>query len=56
MFQNLFRYEEQQEAERMEREKRTLIQDEALIEDLKKELKHFERMMRVFELTYLDMT
>lgn len=38
------------------KEKQNLVRNKALIEEMKQELKKFERMVRVFEMTYLDMT
>lgn len=36
--------------------KRELINNELILDQLKSHLKHFERMVRVFEMTYLDLT
>lgn len=32
-----------------------LVRDKAIVSEFKSHLKHFERMIRVFEMTYLDL-
>ena len=55
IFQNIISFGDDQDEINKQKEKQNLVRNKALIDELKQELKNFERMIRVFEMTYLDM-
>ena len=55
VFQQILSFGKNDEIENSEQQKKKLIEDKLLISNFKTMLKKFERMIRVFEMTYLDL-
>jgi hypothetical protein len=56
IIQNILAIGARPEEDKDLKKKKDLVRDQQLLEELKRHLKMFERMVRIFEMTYLDLT